>query len=310
MATTSAYLVRTYLDAAEQETGLPGWGQRYTQLSGGKFRGSTTVIDFGRVAIGEERLNLSIAQSTAPPVGKVVLIVPMTSGDDCLINGDRYAPAAFIHRGGCEINVVTEGVERGFYVIVDEKALPAYDRQRIGPIVSVANHAAAGELRTWLSSILASAPDAVRHAPGEMEKVLPGMILDKFSEICGLAVNFGTDVKLRESYAYSVFLRAQRRLEADADGVLTVAGLAAELDVPDHVLRAAYLQTTGLSTGAFLRQRRLDRARRALIRTSASTKSVAQIAMENGFFHLGRFAAYYAQTFHETPLETLRSALG
>ncbi|MBE0579564.1 helix-turn-helix domain-containing protein [Devosia sp.] len=309
MAATSAYLVKSFLDAAEQETGLPGWGQRYTQLSGGKFRGSTTFIDFGRVAIGEERLNLSVAQATSPPAGKVVLVVPMGTGDDCLINGDRYAPVAFIHRGGCEINVVTGGTERGFYVVVDERALPAYDRNKVGPIVSVANHATANELRAWLSSILASAPDAVRHAPGEMEKVLPGMILDKFSELCELVGTQGTDVKLRESYAYAVFLRAQRRLDADPDGVLSVAGLAAELDVPDHVLRAAFLQTTGLSTGVWLRQRRLDRARRALTRTSTSNKSVAQVAMENGFFHLGRFAAYYAQTFHETPLETIRSAL-
>ncbi|WP_316357966.1 helix-turn-helix domain-containing protein [Devosia sp.] len=309
MAATSAYLVKSFLDAAEQETGLPGWGQRYTQLSGGKFRGSTTFIDFGRVAIGEERLNLSVAQATSPPAGKVVLVVPMGTGDDCLINGDRYAPVAFIHRGGCEINVVTGGTERGFYVVVDERALPAYDRSKVGPIVSVANHATANELRAWLSSILASAPDAVRHAPGEMEKVLPGMILDKFSELCELVGTQGTDVKLRESYAYAVFLRAQRRLDGDHDGVLSVAGLAAELDVPDHVLRAAFLQTTGLSTGVWLRQRRLDRARRALTRTSTSNKSVAQVAMENGFFHLGRFAAYYAQTFHETPLETIRSAL-
>ena len=32
--------------------------------------------------------------------------------------------------------------------------------------------------------------------------------------------------------------------------------------------------------------------------------------MEAGFFHLGRFSAYYAQLFHETPLETLKGALG
>jgi len=32
--------------------------------------------------------------------------------------------------------------------------------------------------------------------------------------------------------------------------------------------------------------------------------------MEAGLFHLGRFSAYYAQLFHETPLETLKGALG
>jgi transcriptional regulator GlxA family with amidase domain len=37
-------------------------------------------------------------------------------------------------------------------------------------------------------------------------------------------------------------------------------------------------------------------------------KSVAQVAMACGFFHLGRFAAQQAQTFEETPVETTRLA--
>jgi AraC family transcriptional regulator, ethanolamine operon transcriptional activator len=309
VASTSEYMVRSYLDAAEQESGLRGWSQRYTQLAGGKFQGSTTLFDFGKILIGEERLNLAVAQTTAPPVGKLALIVPAEDSKDCLINGSRYAPVGFIHQGGNEITVITEGAERSYYIVVDEKAVPGYDRSAMGPIASVAGQANGVELRRWLSSILASAPDAARHAPGEMEKVLPGMIMDKLSEVLRLAAPANSTARLRSSYAYSIFLRAQRRLDADLDGTITVAGLAEELDIPDHVLRDAFLQTTGISTGVWLRQRRLDRARRALTRPSETPKSVAQIAMENGFFHLGRFAAYYAQMFHETPLETIRSAL-
>ena len=309
MASTCEFVVRSYLDAAEQENGLRGWSQRYTQLAGGKFQGSTTILDFGGVLVGEERLNLAVAQTTAPPVGKIALIVPAADAKHCLINGARHAPVGFIHQGGNEINLVTEGTERSYYIVVDEKAVPTYDRASMGPIASVADQANGVELRRWLSSILASAPDATRQAPGEMEKVLPGMILDKLSELVHLVAPGHSTAKLRSSYAYSVFLRAQRRLDADVDGTMTVAGLAAELGIPDHVLRDAFVQSTGISTAVWLRQRRLDRARRALTRATDSPKSVAQIAMENGFFHLGRFAAYYAQTFHETPLETIRSAL-
>lgn len=308
MRSTSQYLVQTYLDAAEQETALRGWGQRYVQLAGGKFRGSLTQIDFGHVSVGEERINVSVGQSTAPPLGKVVLILPIDE-HDCLINGDRYAPAAFLHRGGHEINVVTAPVTRGLYVTVDEALLPAYDRRLIPPIAAVTNYAGAAELREWLSSLLMSAPDAARQAPGEMEKVLPGLIIDKVSEVCAAVTPLGSASKLRESHAYSIFVRAQRRLDADSEGLLTVADLAADLGVPDHLLRSAFVQATGLNPAVWLRHRRLDRARRALTQSSGVKKSVAQIAMENGFFHFGRFAAYYAETFHETPLETLRSAL-
>ncbi|WP_417308722.1 helix-turn-helix domain-containing protein [Devosia sp.] len=301
--------MRSYLDAMDQETALPGWGQRYTQFGRGRFQGSMTMVDFGSVAVGEERINVAVAQETAPPAGKVVLVVPLENELDCLINGERYAPIGFIHQGGNEINIMTEGATRGYYVMVDEALLPAYDRQKIGPIASVANHASAVELRAWLGSVLATTPDAVRSAPGELEKVLPGMIVDKVSELCDAVASDNSRAPLRQSYAYSVFLRARKRLDADTDNALSVGELAAELDVPDHVLRSAFAQTTGQSTTVWLRQRRLDRAHRALSSRSSATKSVAQIAMAHGFFHLGRFAAYYAETFHETPLETIRNAM-
>ena len=55
----------------------------------------------------------------------------------------------------------------------------------------------------------------------------------------------------------------------------------------------------------YIKTRRLNEARRALIAADPSDCSVTQIAMMNGISHLGRFSAEYRAYFGESPSETL-----
>ena len=308
MRAASEFVVRSYLDACDQEGALPGWGQRYTQLGSGRFRGSVTWVDFGSVTVSEERINVMTAQASAPPADKMVLVVPASPKPRGRINGESHSGIGVLQVGGSEVNVVTDENTRSLIVTIDRKALGDLDISRLGPLAPV--HASeGGDLQSWLSSILATSPDATRQAPGEMEKVLPGLVIDRFKEICGTILSQKSPVQIRQSYAYSIFLRAQRLIDADFDGILTVANVCQELDVPEHVLRVAFVQSTGVTPRLWLRQRRLNRARRALLEPSEREKSVTRVAMENGFFHIGRFAAYYAEIFQETPLETIRASL-
>ena len=90
MRTLPSFSITAFSDASEQERGLVGWDQRYMQMGSGRFEGTVVSMDFGRVSISEERLNVSVAETTAPPVGKVVLILPAPAPDS-RINGARRA---------------------------------------------------------------------------------------------------------------------------------------------------------------------------------------------------------------------------
>ena len=57
---------------------------------------------------------------------------------------------------------------------------------------------------------------------------------------------------------------------------------------------------------AYLKQKRLEAARRTLLAASPLTTSVTEVATQWGFFHLGRFARDYSQLFGELPSETLK----
>lgn len=308
MRALPSYSISAYADASEQERGLVGWDQRYTQMGSGRFEGTVVRMDFGRVSLSEERLNVRVAETTAPPAGKVILVLPAPT-EDSRINGARREGPGFLHLGGHEISVVTAPATQGYYVTLDQVDLPGLDRRRTGPLCSIAAYPGAYELGAWIASIMAAAPDGLRRSPRELGAVLPGYIIDRVSDLC-THLSAIDQKPLTESYAHAVVRKARGVIEAKSDGQLTIAQLGLALDLPEHVVRSAFMQAVGVSPLIWLRQYRLDQARRAMLKPEEARKGVAQIAMENGFFHLGRFAAYYTQTFHELPIETIRSVIG
>lgn len=309
MSGSPKFTVSTSLDASEQEGAMPAWHQRYTQLGPGRFRGANLHLDLGDVAVGEERSNVVLGETSAPPTGTVALCIPGQVNEG-FINGVRKSAPAFIHVGGAEIDIVTEGSSFGYYITVRESALPGFDRAAFAPLAAIGGaYPLAHELSAWASAILTSAPEGMRRTPGEVDKVLPGYIIDRVAEICGYMAGGNSMPPLRGTDALTLFRAALRCADEIDDTLLSVSHLASRLDVPEHILRAAFLQATGHTPRIWLRQRRLDRARRALLDPEMARKGVTQIAMDCGFYHLGRFAAYYANTFHETPIDTVRSKL-
>ncbi|MDF2983313.1 MAG: AraC-type DNA-binding protein [Devosia sp.] len=243
------------------------------------------------------------------------------SGIDFAIGDDLTGQAPEQHTGDIGGGALTEpggnvldvasapGDSRVCYLIVDETLLPDLDLRQVEPIRAVAGYPGTNDLADWALSVLSSAPTTMRQSPGAMEQVLPGMIADRVWEVCSRMIVAESDKRPRETYSYSLFKRARSRVMDDPDQVLGVADLAAYLNVPEHVLRGAFLDAAGVTPRTWLRIYRLDRARRAILQSGGTPRTVAQVAMEAGFFHLGRFSAYYAQLFHETPLETLKGAL-
>jgi AraC-like DNA-binding protein len=85
---------------------------------------------------------------------------------------------------------------------------------------------------------------------------------------------------------------------------VTVERLAAVACVSTRALFLAFQRHAGISPMNYVRDVRLDRARREL--RAASSESVTDIAGRCGFSHLGRFAQAYRRKFGEAPSVTRR----
>lgn len=80
------------------------------------------------------------------------------------------------------------------------------------------------------------------------------------------------------------------------------------VEISERCLENLFHDHIGLSPSLYIRHQRLHRARRRLQETSIRSGIVKEVALDLGFRHLGRFAAYYSDFFGENPRETASRA--
>ncbi|MCA6103956.1 helix-turn-helix domain-containing protein [Bradyrhizobium australafricanum] len=103
--------------------------------------------------------------------------------------------------------------------------------------------------------------------------------------------------------AARVVRRAEEFLEGRKGKPVHVSHLCAELKLPRRTLHRAFHEVLGMGPIEFLRYQRLCDIRTALNDPNVHD-TIADLAIQNGFSHLGRFASSYRQHFGESPSQT------
>jgi len=86
---------------------------------------------------------------------------------------------------------------------------------------------------------------------------------------------------------------------------LGIDDLARQADLCPRAVQMAFRQHRGITPMEFLRNLRLDAARKQL--TEGGFLTVGEVALRLGFTHVGRFATHYRHRFGESPAQTLRN---
>lgn len=103
--------------------------------------------------------------------------------------------------------------------------------------------------------------------------------------------------------------RAQEFIDAQAEQAITMADVARAACVSERTLQEAFRRHLATTPNAYLRDVRLQLVHehlRMAAREGTAPPSLYEVAYRYGFFHLGRFAAYYKARFGESPSATLR----
>lgn len=101
--------------------------------------------------------------------------------------------------------------------------------------------------------------------------------------------------------------RAEEFMAARLTQGVGIAEVVAAAGVSERTLFEGFRQFRNTSPMAWMKARRLEKAREALARGAGA--NVTEIAMEWGFYHLGNFSADYRAQFGERPSDTLKRAL-
>ncbi|UVO33855.1 helix-turn-helix domain-containing protein [Bradyrhizobium arachidis] len=99
-------------------------------------------------------------------------------------------------------------------------------------------------------------------------------------------------------------------LDATGARPVHVSEICAALGVSRRTLHRAFQEVFGLGPVSFLRHKRLCTVHSVLRQSAPGSTTVASVAMEQGFYELGRFAQYYLAMFGERPSQTLGGTTG
>ena len=114
------------------------------------------------------------------------------------------------------------------------------------------------------------------------------------------------ETQLEEACLPAYVRKATDYIEANLDQPVSLAEITAAAGVHVTTLRKGFKQYHEISPMAYLKQKRLEAARRTLLTAEPLTTSITEVATQWGFLHLGRFARDYHQLFGELPSETLK----
>ena len=100
--------------------------------------------------------------------------------------------------------------------------------------------------------------------------------------------------------------RAEEYLRANLSQPFSLSGLAEATGVSPRQVQYHFRRVYGMTPSTWFRKRKLARIRDELSRLGRSDTRVTDVAMNWGFYHLGRFSHEYRRLFGENPSETLR----
>lgn len=138
----------------------------------------------------------------------------------------------------------------------------------------------------------------------EMQESLLGAIDHAFATACQ-----ESSIGLATRNYVRICRRAVEFLNSTPKNVSSNAEIATAVGVTIRTLHNAMVAVNGMSLQRFLTLRRLWAVRDALA-CAGSTDRVKAIALDHGFWHIGRFSQTYRRIFGETPSDTLRCRVG
>ncbi|WP_321355230.1 helix-turn-helix domain-containing protein [Pseudomonas extremaustralis] len=280
-------------DVAAQCSATPGWVQHYQQMSPGHFFGQIRYLDLQGVHVYEESMNTRMEQHFNAPPGALAFCFDGSDNALYLLNGEsrntwitpeNYREVAvvfgpqFVQRHGLDLAKL-----EGLFMA------PLTGQQNV-------------LFTRWLSGTLTRL--ASTHDPIGRDALTQQLLDDCLFILDNACVGLDRSSLQRRSEERRLMVRIGEWAADAPDESINVLELAQIAGMPLRQLQQGFKTYTGMSPAQWLRLRRLNGARRELLSSAQTT--VAEVAMNWSFWHLGRFSHSYRALFKELPSETLR----
>lgn len=304
---------------AEKEASayLPTSSSEHFQIGAGTLGGEIGVMPLERGALRRVRFTLDMRLAATLQPDCINLVFALDVADGTRVSGLKVATGAIVvidegtftdSRLNAGTTWIAMRLPRGDFM----QRWAAQTSRDLPWHAGLATAAPADAERDALASTLAALERIARSQPElfdeplwrrNVERALEARFLSSLqSALDALDDRFGRAGR-------ELVRRANEYLETSDDPVCTVPDLCTALEVGRRRLERAFNDTLGLGPKEYLQLRSLTAAREALLDPAQVDLTVTSIAMQQGFWHLGRFSLVYAAHFGELPRETRRRTL-
>jgi AraC-like DNA-binding protein len=303
----------TFTNPGDYQANFIGANINLALTGSGEFKARLTWINLRGLRLVRSRETLPRISFVKFAPGTVVVAFPTSFDPPQIWGGAKLVRGAFIfHSVGERVHQRTSGASQWGFISLAAKDLAACGRILTG--IDLVAPAGARLLRTPsvaganLSRLFAQAcrlaetkPDIFMHR--ESARALEHDLVHALVH-CLAAEDAREQTAAGRRHA-SIMVRFEEVLAAHCGRQLHTRELRAAVAVPERTLGICCAEFVGMSPGSYIRIRRLNLARAALLRADPATASVREIARRYGFSELGRFAAVYRGAFGEAPSATL-----
>jgi AraC family transcriptional regulator, ethanolamine operon transcriptional activator len=293
---------------------LRPWRMEVMQLRAGPFGGNAAWLALGPVVIGCATFDQPMALRWSTPEGYLSVSRPGRGSDAVSVGG--YC----INDGDVSVagpNISGETLTRGRFCAT---AL-SFDLEYLRACEDWLGNAARSrpELRThavgtnwtnnylnaieWLMATAAECGNTLRRP--QVVASLIDVLLTGVNPTLATQAPVSEDREMRASRRIAVE-RAREYIDANLSEPIRLLELCKYARIQARSLEYGFREVLGLSPIAYIRAVRLRRARRLLLSAAVRTKSISEIALDCGFWHLSQFAVYYKSVFSESPSSTYR----
>ncbi len=295
-------------DVDELSMSLPGWTQRYTQLTRGQFQGALTLASGNGIQLCLEDTHGAILQEGETHGRSVGVAIPVRASGELYSFGARvtagnevigfFAPRRLNLRTPDHFELLVIGVAR--------ESLAGFDRFHGLPCLSGLAGARLGRLPEWLRQDIVDTawgmlgPQVDEGRLHRAQLTLLDHLVEGMSHFEALPMRGKSRVCSATVERALALVRAWMHERPEIP--LNVASLCAELDTPRRTLQYCFEQSLGISPLQYLKCVRLSCARRSL---KQGNERVLDVALRWGFDHPSGFARDYLAMFGEHPSRTL-----
>lgn len=284
-----------------------GINQQVRQLGKGCFRADCAMLDTRHGIFSADRFNQACSVYLEPPAGMVAFLMFRAAGGQVLASGETVANDKLVvlpNESG--IDIVSPELAGSDAVVLPasryselmEVLCPRWERPNALAVIK----GDAQQLRIIRDALLNAIQGPVSD---ENDETIPNMVAQMISWIGQSSTGWHPEVINRKQSRILIAKQIQAYIEEHYCEAVIIEDLCRVTGKEVRTLQRCFRWYFNVTITDYLKMVRLNAAHRALSSAHPEGKTVASIATQNGFNHIGRFSVEYRRHFGISPRETL-----